>query len=78
VIPLEAVDPQMTSGTELHIKLQSLDADERAKIWSFHDVGNKLSLYYKVSPVAIDSLDSLPFTRVTDVDINVGVKQDET
>jgi hypothetical protein len=78
VIPLEAVDPQMSSGTELHIKLQSLEADERAKIWSFHDVGSKLSLYYKVSPVSIDSTESLPFARVTDMDINVGIKQDET
>jgi hypothetical protein len=75
VIPLEQVDPQMTSGTELHINLQSLDADDRAKIWSFQNVGSKLSLYYKVSPVAIDSQESIPFTRVTDVDINVDAKK---
>lgn len=71
VIPLEEADPQMTSGTELHIHMLTPDQDEKAKIWSFPNVGNRLSLFYKVSPVAIDSEISRKTTRVTDLDISV-------
>lgn len=71
IIPLEEVDVQMTSGTELHIHMLKPDSDEKSKIWSFPNVGNRLSLFYKVSPVAIDSEIRRKVTRVTDFDINV-------
>lgn len=73
IIPLEEVDPQMTGGTELHIQMLNPDVDEKSKIWSFPNVGNRLSLFYKVSPVAIDSEISRKVTRVTDLDINVSL-----
>lgn len=73
IIPLEEVDPQMTSGTELHIQMLKLDVDEKSRIWNFPNVGNRLSLFYKVSPVAIDSEISRKVTRVTDLDINVSL-----
>lgn len=71
VIPLGEVDPQQTSGTDLHIRLLHPDLDERSKIWSFPDIASRLSLYYQVSPVAIDAGAGRPFTRVTDVEVNV-------
>lgn len=74
IIPLEDVDPEMTSGTELHIQMLKPDSDEKSKIWSFPNIGNRLSLFYKVSPVAIDSGVSMEITRVTDLDINVSMK----
>jgi hypothetical protein len=77
IIPLEEVDPQMSSGTELHIYMQKLDVDVKARLWNFPNVGNRLSLFYKVSPVAIDSGVSKKITRVTDIDINVDVKMGE-
>jgi hypothetical protein len=77
IIPLSEVDPDMTSGTELHVQLLKMEADEKARIWSFPNVGNRLSLFYKVSPVAIDSGISTKVTRVTDVDIDVGVKKSD-
>lgn len=73
IIPLEEVDPQMTGGTELHIQMLNPDVDEKSRIWSFPNVGNRLSLFYKVSPVAIDSEISRKVTRVTDLDINVSL-----
>lgn len=73
VIPLDEVDPQMTSGTELHITMLKPDVDEKSRIWSFPNVGNRLSLFYKVSPVAIDSEIRKDITRVTDLDINVSL-----
>jgi len=73
VIPLEDVDEQMTSGTELHIHMLKPDTDEKSRIWNFPNVGNRLSLFYKVSPVAIDSEIRKKVTRVTDLDINVSL-----
>lgn len=73
VIALEEVDAQMTSGTELHIHMLKPDSDEKSRIWSFPNVGNRLSLFYKVSPVAIDSEIRKKITRVTDLDINVSL-----
>lgn len=77
IIPLEEVDPQRTSGTELHIQMLKLEPDEKSRIWSFPNVGNRLSLFYKVSPVAIDSEISRKITRVTDLDINVSMNLGE-
>ncbi len=77
VIPLEKVDPQMTSGTELHVQMQRVTTDEKSRIWNFPNVGNRLSLFYKVSPVAIDSGVNTTITRVTDLDINVSLKMGE-
>lgn len=74
IIPLEEVDARRMSGTELHIQMLKLDEDEKSRIWSFPNVGNRLSLFYRVSPVAIDSEISRKVTRVTDLDINVSLK----
>lgn len=77
VIPLGEVDPQMTSGTELHVQMQKVTPDEKSRIWNFPNVGNRLSLFYKVSPVAIDSEINSEITRVMDIDINVSLKMGE-
>jgi len=74
IIPLEEVDARRMSGTELHIQMLKLDEDEKSRIWSFPNVGNRLSLFYRVSPVAIDSEIIRKVTRVTDLDINVSLK----
>lgn len=73
VIPLEEVDPQLTSGMELHISMLKLEYDEKSRIWNFPNVGNRLSLFYKVSPVSIDSEIQKAITRVTDLDINLSL-----
>lgn len=64
-------DAKRAGAERLHIQLQKPDMDEKSKIWNFPNMGNRLSLFYKVSPVAIDSGVSRTATRVTDVDINV-------
>ncbi len=71
VIPLAEVDKDQTSGTELHIHLMRMTVDEKSRLWNFPNVGNRLSLFYRVSPVTIDSALSDAAKRVTDVDINV-------
>lgn len=71
VIPLAEVDKDRSSGTDLHIQLLRMTVDEKSRIWNFPNVGSRLSLFYRVSPVTIDPALSDAVTRVTDVDINV-------
>mgnify|MGYP001042146068 CR=1 FL=1 len=74
IIPIEWIDPQTTSNLDLHIQMINPDIDEKSKIWSFPNIGNRLSLFYKVSPIAIDSAVSREFSRVTEIDIHVRPK----
>lgn len=53
------------------IIMQRLDADERSKIWSFPNTSYRLSLFYKVSPVAIDSNIMNEVVRVRKADFHV-------
>jgi hypothetical protein len=74
MIPLDEVDPESMGGMNLRITMQRLTLDEKSKIWNFPNVGNRLSLFYKVAPVAIDSALATKITRVTELDINVNYK----
>ena len=71
MIPLGEIAKDAINGMDLRIQLQKISIDEKSRIWNFPNVGNKLSLFYKVSPVAIDSGLSSDMTRVTDLDITV-------
>jgi hypothetical protein len=56
---------------DLHVMMLRLTADERAQIWGFPNVGMRLSLFYKVTPIAIDSTVSEKVNRVRELDFNV-------
>ena len=71
MIPLEEVDKDAVNGMDLRIQMQKISIDEKSRIWNFPNVGNKLSLFYKVSPVAIEPELTSDMTRVTDLDITV-------
>jgi hypothetical protein len=71
VIPLREVDPGHGVGMDLHVMMLRLTADERSKIWSFPNVGTRLSLFYKVTPIAIESMVSGPVHRVREIGFNV-------
>ena len=71
MIPLEEVDKEAVNGMDLRIQMQKISIDEKSRIWNSPNVGNKLSLFYKVSPVAIESELTSDMTRVTDLDITV-------
>ncbi len=53
------------------IIMQRLDLDEKNKIWNFPNTSYRLSLFYKVSPVAIDSNIMNEFVRVRKTDFRV-------
>lgn len=70
-IPVHEVDEESMIDIDLQISMERITADEKARIWNFPQVGNRLSLFYKVTPVSIDSDLASDFTRVTDLDISL-------
>lgn len=71
VIPIHEVDEEAMIDIDLHIDMERISVDEKGRIWNFPQVGNRLSVFYKVTPVAIDSELTSDFTRVTDLDISL-------
>ena len=56
------------------IELLDLETEEKTRIWSIPDVPYKLSLFYKVYPIEIDSLTVSEISRVSTVDITLEEK----
>lgn len=54
----------------LQIELLRMDMDEKNKIWNFGGVPYKLSLFYKISPVVLDSARTREISRVNSFDVN--------
>ena len=57
------------------IELLDLETEEKTRIWSIPDVPYKLSLFYKVYPIEIDSLTVSDISRVSTVDITLEEKK---
>lgn len=70
VLPLGEAYGQ-EEGVDIRIQMIRMEVNERFRIWQFPGVGNRLSLFYKVAPVAIDSSVTTEFGRVVDVNVNV-------
>ena len=71
MIPVHEVDEESMIDIDLHVTMERITVDEKSRIWNFPQVGNRLSLFYKVTPVSIDSDLTSDFTRVTDLDISL-------
>ena len=54
------------------IELLELEAEEKTRIWGISDPPYKLSLFYKVYPVEIESEKIRTVTRVKETDITIG------
>ena len=57
------------------IEFLDLETEEKTRIWSIPDVPYKLSLFYKVYPIEIDSLTVSEISRVSTVDITLEEKK---
>ena len=57
------------------IEFLDLEAEEKNRIWNIPEVPYKLSLFYKVYPIEIDSLTVSDITRVTSVDLTIEEKK---
>lgn len=66
-----------SDGYQIKIEMLRLENDEKMKLWNMPDVPYKLSLYYKVSPVEIESTRVKTVHRVTEIDMEVSEKKKE-
>ena len=56
---------------EVKIELLSMDASDKMKLWNHPNIPYKLSLYYMVSPVPLESTRGNVVTRVTEMGFTV-------
>lgn len=59
----------------VRIEMLRLDNEEKMKLWNMPDVPYKLSLYYKVSPIEIESAKVKNVHRVTSIEMEVSQKE---
>ncbi len=59
----------------VRIEQLRLDNDEKMKLWNMPNVPYKLSLYYKVSPIEIESARTREVHRVRQVDFDIMEKE---
>lgn len=74
--PLIAIE-ELTEGQQgfdLHVDLLKMNLEEISKIWSMLNAPFRLSLFYRVSPVTLDSNKIVEVSRVNEVDIRVNRK----
>lgn len=53
------------------IQMQTLELEEKVRIYNVPNAGYKLSLFYKAAPVEIESLKTKQVSRVTDMEFTV-------
>lgn len=57
------------------IQMQTLELEEKVRIYNVPNAGYKLSLFYKAAPVEIESLKTKQVSRVTDMEFTVEQQQ---
>lgn len=65
------------AGDVAKIELVQMDGGEKVKLWSHPDSAYRLSLFYKVSPIPLDSARTVPVKRVTKLDFSVEEQEKE-
>lgn len=64
------------SDEPISINMQTIDLEEKVKVWSMFSEPYKLSVFYTVGPINVEStVIRVPSKRVTSVDINSHQKQ---
>lgn len=54
------------SGESVRISMESMPSDELLKMWQFGDLPYKLTVFYRIGPVLLDSNRVKPVTRVVE------------
>lgn len=57
-----------SEGDKIWIEMIKSDMEEKAKVWSFPNLAPKLSLFYCMGPVALDSAKTKKIKRVQDIE----------
>lgn len=71
LIPADEVAQENENVIDLRVEMLRLDNEEKSKIWTFPNEPYRTSLFYKVSPVVINSSRYRDITRVSEADIHV-------
>lgn len=69
-IPMAEIGEGLT-GIDLQIMLQNLTLEDKFKIWNMRDVQFRPSLFYKVSPVEVESTRERGIRRVTELTFEI-------
>lgn len=70
------MEPVMVKkATDITIRMEKLELDDKIKIFNVPNAGYRTSLFYKVAPVEIESTKVKKIQRVMDVDFAVEEKQ---
>ena len=59
-------------GTDIHVEFQNLSLEEKMRLWNVPDAQYRPSLFYKVSPIEVESTRSRPVSRVSEVVFEIG------
>ncbi len=72
VINLETMSfENVLDGPAAKIELIPMDTQDKMKLWNMPNMAYRLSLFYKVSPVSLDSTRTVGIRRVTELDFSV-------
>lgn len=75
---LQAVSTGNAGGNySIRVEMLRLNNDEKMKLWNMPDIPYKLSLYYKVSPIEMESTRVRNVQRVTSIEMEVSQKEDK-
>ncbi len=72
VLDPEVMEFGAGSGREgIRMELRKMETDDKLKVWSFPNLANRLSLFYKVGPLPLESAKTRGITRVGSVEFRV-------
>lgn len=71
ILPFDLRQGQQRAGTDMQIQLIPMEAEEKAKLWNFGSQPYRLSLFYKVSPLMVESVREREVIRVREVDVKL-------
>lgn len=74
LISIDDVAPDDMNGVDIRIEMLRMDLEQKSKIWNFPNIPYKTSIFYKLSPICIDSARIKEISRVRHVEINVDSK----
>ncbi len=62
----------------IRLEFRKMEAEEKLKIWNFPNLAHKLSLFYKVGPIPLESARTKQISRVRSVEFGIGDQEDKT
>lgn len=72
ILSQETLRPQERAGREgVRIQLLSLETEEKLRLWNFPNIPYRLSLFYQITPVELESDRTRTVQRVVDADLTI-------